>query len=139
MRITIQVTCEDAEDAKQVIAKLAAPGNTWVDQLPKINVDAQREARIDKIMGSSAPQAAEQSGSDNGAIGAPRPNTSPGWDACQKIGSETKEKLLSELQHHSDPEHVSKRIKRTPDQTRALIQLLWNRGEIKYDGKEFYL
>lgn len=74
---------------------------------------------------------------------APRPNVSPGFTACQKIGGDTKTQLLTEVDHRdlhpSTIEIIAKRMKRTPDQTKALIQLLWNRGEIKYDGKEIYL
>lgn len=139
MRITIQVTCDDAEDAQRVMRKLAAPDNTWVDQLggqstvftPPINtkqLDVAREARIDKIMGSSA-TGAEQSLGNSGSEGAPRPNISPGEPSIGKIGSETKATLLSLIGNNQQP----------ASKWHEHAKLLWKRGEIKFDGAEYYL
>lgn len=145
MRITIQVTCDDAEDAQRVMKKLAAPDNTWVDQ---INNDSSSSsgsknpllkgditARIDKIMGSSA-AGAEQSGSNDGATGAPRPNISPGEPTITKIGADSKTFILGELKASLGtgrvPEHFGHKYKEH-------LKLLWKRGEIKWDGLEYYL
>lgn len=129
MRITIQVVCDDAAEAQKVIAKLAAE-NTWVDQLaPKtVNYGAQNTARIDKIMGSSG-EAAEQSGSNDGATGAPRPNISPGEPSIGKIGADSRTGILQMLSASVQP--TSKYAEH--------LKLLWKRGETKYDGKEYYL
>lgn len=148
MRITIQVTCDSPEDAMEAMARLTRKHATWDEQIdsPKIKTAMMTGARqpsaerLDKIMGGSEPQAAEQSGDKDGVTGAPRPNISPGWVACQKIGAETKEELLKELPgRDNDAIHIGKKIKRNADATKALIQLLWDRDLIKWDGKEFYV
>jgi hypothetical protein len=69
-------------------------------------------------------------------------NISPKWAACSRIGSDTKDALFKHIGDHpmgclADVEHIAKKIKRTPDQTKALLQLLWDRREIKYDGINF--
>lgn len=58
-----------------------------------------------------------------------RSNVSPGKSMITKIGSETKAALLVELANNKQPaakfsEH---------------LKLLWERGEVKFDGKEYYL
>lgn len=125
MRITIQVTCDDAEDAQRVIKKLTMPDNTWVAQLEKEGHEVVKT----KIMGSSVPKAAEQEGSNDGAISAPRPNNTPGEPIITKIGNSAKSEILAMLGKGEQPhskygEHC---------------RLLWKRGEVKYDGKEFFL
>lgn len=142
MRITIQITCDDVEDAQRVMKKLAVPDNTWVDQVsrektvftPPINtkhLDDAKEARLDKIMGSSA-KGAEQSGSNDGATDAPRPNIDPGPPSIGKIGGETKDKIFAALNDGPfTPSAAGKWAEH--------LKLLWKRGEIKYDGTEYYL
>jgi hypothetical protein len=59
-----------------------------------------------------------------------RPNVNPGRSSISKIGTKTKDDLLRELGLHGIlpggkfEEH---------------LKLLHNRGEVKYDGKEYYL
>jgi hypothetical protein len=137
MRITIQVVCDDAVEAQKVIGKLAAE-NTWVDPIEQVKTDTKaRDARIDKIMGSSA-AGAEQSGSNDGATGAPRPNISPGEPSITKIGADAKAFILTELKcivgasTGRVPEHFGHKYKEH-------LKLLWKRGEIKFDGTEYYL
>lgn len=142
MRITIQVVCDTPDDAKDAINRLTRPKN-WVDMTEAEGVAATplygKRPPNTESTGSSEAKPAEQSGSNNGATGAPRPNVSPGWTACQKIGTDTKELLLKELPGRvNDPAHIAKKIKRTEEQTKALIQLVWDRGLIKYDGQDFY-
>ncbi len=145
MRITIQVVCDDAVEAQKVIGKLAAE-NTWVDQIEQVKTDTKaRDARLDKIMGSSG-AAAEQSGSDDGATGAPRPdphdtedrnpnrngirpNISPGEPSIGKIGADAKQAVYNLV---TDGEPIPKKYAEH-------CKLLWKRGEIKFDGTEYYL
>lgn len=129
----------------EAMARLTRKHATWDEQIdsPKIKTTMMTGARqpsterLDKIMGSSA-EGAEQSLGKQGSEGAPRPNISPNWNACTRIGADTKEALLKALPS-SDPEYIAKKIKRNLDQTQALLQLLWDRGEVKCDGTEFYL
>ena len=155
MRITIQVTCDDVEDAQRVMKKLAAPDNTWVDQVDKLvatgvhtNPRTMSSARLDKIMGDkpiddaaerklnmgSSGEAAEQSGSNDGATGAPRPNNTPGAPAIGKIGGATKILIFEILASGKQPD-----MKKYSEH----CKLLWERGEIKFDDRagmmEYYL
>lgn len=139
MRITIQVTCDDAEDAQRVMRKLAALDNTWVEQIDKTKgaaVDMIKggvnEARLDKIMGSAG---GEVRHGNNGGAEEPRPspaanaNVSPGEPSITKIGGNTKAEILNWLA-------TGVPIPRKYDEH---MKLLWKRGEIKFDGEEFYL
>ena len=59
----------------------------------------------------------------------PRPNVPPGVATISKIGSGTKEELLKMLGQGIQP----------PAKYREHLKLLWERGEVKFDGKEFWL
>jgi hypothetical protein len=155
MRITIQVTCDTPEDAKDAINRLTRP-KTWVDDVESstrlnagretgANTDSGKKVDNDEARHSSHPttrttstgssaKGAEQSGDNEGVTGAPRPNISPGEPAIGKIGGATREYLLNELKagdrtteykdFHKFKEH---------------LKLLWSRGEVKFDGDEYYL
>ncbi len=124
MRITIQVVCDDVEDAKRVIAKLAAPDSTWVAQLEQT--------------GSSVPKVAEKSRSSAvnsstaaGATDAPRPNTSPGEPSIGKIGKDNVDLLVRSVLNGARTHQADKWTEH--------MKLLWKRGLVKYDGEEYYL
>ena len=59
----------------------------------------------------------------------PRQNVSPGPSAISKIGEKAKTYLLNELKGGRQPEA----------KYAEHLKLLWSRGEIKFDGKEYYL
>ena len=129
MNITINVACKDAEEAHEVINLLTRRHKTWVDHRAETATQGQEVGE---------PVVVHVKKMSDGTLRVPdRVNTSPGFVACQKIGSETKELLLAALPS-SDPDHIAKKIKRTPDQTRSFLQLMWDRGLIKFDGMEFY-
>lgn len=59
----------------------------------------------------------------------PRPNVSPGASSITKIGAENKAHLLLMLERGHQPEaKFSEHLK-----------LLWSRGEVKFDGKEYWV
>lgn len=129
MRITIQVVCETPEDAKDAINRLTRP-RTWED-----DADARRdrvgpsESRIDAIMNGSGAAAPVASGKDYSKEEPERQNVSPGEPTISKIGAVAKHEVLAFLQLNVQPavkfsEHC---------------KLLWSRGEIKFDGKDYYL
>lgn len=60
---------------------------------------------------------------------APRPNVSPGVPGIGKIGGNTKTDILDTL---------SAGLQSAPRFAEHL-KLLWSRGEVKFDGKEYYL
>lgn len=66
-----------------------------------------------------------------------RTNTDPGWDACTRIGGETREKIHAILAiTPASLKNIAESIKQKEASAQALLQLLWSRGEIKYDTKE---
>ncbi len=133
MRITLQITCDNEAEAQTIIKKITAPP-TWIDELEKTNPSRISEARIDKIMGGSEANLAEQSSSGSRAADAPRPNNSPGNPSIVKIGSETKASLLATLAEGKQP-NLAKFSEH--------LKLLWQRGEVKFDDRagkmEYYL
>lgn len=59
----------------------------------------------------------------------PRKNINPGVPAITKIGNNTLEVVLGMLKDgHQPPEKYSEHLK-----------LLWTRGKVKFDGKEYWL
>ena len=70
--------------------------------------------------------------SDKTVVEAPvtrRLNDNPGKSMITRIGTETKKEILSMLHGGAQPpKHYTEHMK-----------LLWERGEVKFDGKEWYL
>ena len=68
---------------------------------------------------------------DDGSVRVPdRVNKSPGASAIGKIGTKTKDEIIAVLKAGRQPNH---------DKYGDHLKLLWQRGEIKYDGKEYYI
>lgn len=66
-----------------------------------------------------------------------RPDESPGWTACTRIGGETKDKIHALLAiTAASLEVIANHIKQKQVNAQALLQLLWDRDEIRYDPKE---
>ena len=132
MRITLQITCDDAAEAQKIIGKLTRP-DTWVDMTDKTTA---MNARVDKIMGSTDPVGEQSLGNSSGSEGAPRPNVSPGEPSIGKIGADSKAFIHGELKAALGtgrvPEHFGTKFQEH-------LKLLWKRGEIKWDGTEYYL
>lgn len=59
-----------------------------------------------------------------------RPNMSPGTSAIGKIGGKTKEEIIRVLKMGHQPNH---------NKYGEHCKLLWSRGELCFDGKEYYL
>lgn len=59
-----------------------------------------------------------------------RTNKSPGASVITKIGSKTKDEIIGVLKAGRQPNH---------DKYGEHLKLLWGRGELCYDGKEYYL
>ena len=58
-----------------------------------------------------------------------RPNFNPGAPTIGKIGTATKETIFAYFKAGQQP----------PPKYAEHMKLLWARGEVKYDGTEFYL
>ncbi|WP_018609556.1 hypothetical protein [Uliginosibacterium gangwonense] len=65
-----------------------------------------------------------------------RLNTTPEGTATTRIGAETKASILKALPATLDV--VAKSVKRQPLIVQDLLKLLWERGEVKFDGTEYY-
>lgn len=67
-------------------------------------------------------------------------NTKPPGVPPSKIGGETKEKILTRCMRPSTAEDVNKFLGRGAgklEETKGLLHLLWDRGEIVYDGSTY--
>ena len=118
MKYMLSFQCDTHEEAQAILAAVAAIGKEPMacsrQYVPKEELQAQlntaaREA-IDKI-----PVA--------------RKNVSPGEPSITKIGSGAKETIIHALNTG------------TPlgDRYTEHLKLLWARGEIKFDGEQFYV
>lgn len=65
-----------------------------------------------------------------------RQNTNPGWTACSRIGGDTEDAITAALP--ASITTLCKKIKRSEGQAKQLLQLLWDRSKVKYDGQEFW-
>jgi hypothetical protein len=145
MNIRICIAVDTVDEALQVFAQLKG---TKISTSTQVMVDPKKATDDARVFDPSHPPA------EATATAATKPerlhnsapafgkNVSPKWVAAGRIGGDTKEALLKHIGDDevgclADVEHIAKKIKRTPDQTKALLQLLWDRGEIKYDGINF--
>lgn len=96
--------------------------------------DAQRTAalQVRASVGSkiSSPQTnTEPQTSSEDVAPAPRPNVSPGASSISKIGGATKDELFGMLARGTQP----------PAKYSEHLKLLWSRGEVNFDGKDWYV
>lgn len=140
MRITIQVTCDSPDDAMEAMSRLTKPINKLAREFI-----GSTESDLDRYLGK--PVKIEISGSEIGAKDSgkkvdndaetsglashptTRPNVSPGEPSIGKIGTSTKDQIM---------EFLSKGQQMGPKYAEHM-KLLWKRGEIKFDGQEYYL
>ena len=112
MKYMLSFQCDTHEEAQAVLAAVAAIGKEPMACSRQYVPKEELQARdaIDKV-----PVARE--------------NVSPGEPSITKIGSTTKETIIHAL--NTD----------TPlgDRYAEHLKLLWKRGEIKFDGEEYYL
>ena len=139
MKLAITLYPDDFAEADRIIHQLRGVRSLELDTYMG---KAQYEKTFDKPYSQTAEEAEREEMNAGPSLGitqaVPRENMDPGFTACSRIGSDTKEALLKNLPT-SDPDHLAKKIKRTGEQTRQLLQLLWDRGEIRYDGRDFHV
>lgn len=117
-RVTIQVTCDTAEDAQEVLARIARTHKTWDEQVdqtgpPRHGMTEAGTARVNKIMGAP-PE---------------RKNVSPGEPSIGKIGKDNVDTLIGLVGNGQQP----------AEKWKEHMKLLWKRGLVKFDGEEYYL
>ena len=119
MRTMISFQCDTAEEAIAVIEAVRKIGKEphacskkYVDS-EELLQNTLRQVGVEKKVEEEPP----------------RQNVSPGPSAISKIGEKAKTYLLNELKGGGQPEA----------KYAEHLKLLWSRGEIKFDGKEYYL
>lgn len=121
-RVTIQVTCDTAEDAQEVLARIARTHKTWDEQVdqtgpPRHGMTEAGTARVNKIMGAP-PE---------------RENVSPGEPSIGKIGKDNVDMLVKAVMDGNT------KVLNDTDKWQEHLKLLWKRGLVKFDGEEYYL
>jgi hypothetical protein len=116
MRITIQVTCDTPEDAKDAINRLTRPAN-WTDK-----VDIPEKPEVPPRLGGETVIQTRP----NPIV---RGNVDPGKPSIGKIGAKAREEIMETLKEGNQPD---------PRAYREHCKLLWSRGELKYDGERYY-
>ena len=114
MKYMLSFQCDTHEEAQAVLAAVTAIGKE-PHACSKQYMDSK------ELLKNTLEQV--------GVTPSERKNVSPGEPSITKIGSATKETIVHAL--NTD----------TPlgDRYHDHLKLLWKRGEIKFDGKEYYL
>lgn len=113
------------QDRAYILAQLAlAPDSVLADAMLAFNTIRDKLVMVRKMV--EQPEVAREPVNEAPAI---RPNVSPGKSAITKIGSETKAALLLDVGCNKQP----------PAKYTEHLKLLWERCEVKFDGKEWYL
>lgn len=132
MKTMISFQCDTLDEARAVIDAVAAIGKQphacskqyiEPEELTQQARNEQSRQWLDAIptkpSGSLDIRPAEQ-----------RKNISPGDPSITKIGANTKESLLAHLKAGGQP---------TRAKFEEHLKLLWKRGEIRFDGENFYV
>lgn len=131
MKIAITAYADDTYEAACIVEALKNVRSIELDSYSgRVKVDKVFDKKPEPQVRVEEPQANETP--------EPAENENPGFTACTRIGGDTKDAILKNLPC-SDAEHLGKKIKRTAEQTEALLQLLWDRGDIEYRGGDFVL
>ena len=141
MSIRICIAVDTVDEALEIFEHLKTRKTR---PAPQVMIDPSKSSDEARVFDPSYPPSVltNEPAPAKAVVSAFGKNISPKWAACSRIGSDTKEALFKHIGDDpmgclADVEHIAKKIKRTPDQTKALLQLLWDRGEIKYDGINF--
>ncbi len=114
MRFNFYITAENDEEAQACINFIRDMTN-------------KRQAKVD-------PPRDDETAISAGTPIKQRANVSPGEPSISKIGGATKDYLINELKAGSRSVEYSDFHKYVEH-----LKLLWKRGEIKFDGEEYYL
>lgn len=117
MKTMISFQCDTLDEARAVIDAVAALGKTP-------HACSKQYIAPEEIKRADEPSVQYVSVGVN-----PRKNVSPGEPSITKIGTNTEGALFGVLHAGGQPE-----AKYTEH-----MKLLWKRGKVKFDGKEYYL
>ena len=112
MKYMLSFQCGTHEEAQAVLAAVAAIGK---EPMACSRQYVPKEELQDREMIDKVPVA--------------RKNVSPGEPSITKIGEKAKEHILNSLRAGAQPAIMY----------HDHLKLLWKRGEVKFDGKEYYV
>lgn len=118
MKFNFYISCENAEEAQACIG--------FIDEM---TMKRGEPLRPEPVFNAVARGAAAESEEMNGGGVVPRKNVSPGEPSIGKIGENAKTAILIELRNGFQP----------PAKMNEHCKLLWKRGEIRFDGQEYYV
>lgn len=126
MKINFYISCESSEETAACIKFIS---DMEARRLKSPHVVAPGPIFTPKASVPIAAPEDDESEEMNGGGVVERKNVSPGASGIGKIGQSTKDTLINMLTAGMQPaEKMSEHMK-----------LLWSRGEVKFDGKEYYL
>lgn len=133
MKFNFYITAENDEEAQACIdfirtmtkkreggVKIGTNNGDW----PSAEDDAHKELSGKPVVISGLRP------SPDGGLLVPRLNVSPGPSSISKIGENAKLTIMSELRTGDIQPHAK---------YAEHLKLLWARGEVKYDGKEYFI
>ena len=122
MKYMLSFQCDTHEEAQAVLAAVAAIGK-------EPHACSKQYIGPSQLSEKELSEIATQGATSINTVPYQRKNVSPGEPSITKIGSTTKETIIHAL--NTD----------TPlgDRYAEHLKLLWARGEIKFDGTEYYL
>lgn len=121
-------------DRSFILKQLAtAPDSVLADAMLEYNLIRDKIVAVRKLAGAEvSPETGYTPSPETGDTpveGDARPNVNPGPSAISKIGGTTKDMLLGKLKEGTQP----------PEKYIEHMKLLWERDEVKFDGKEWWL
>ena len=110
---------------------LTAPDEILADAMLALNAARDKIVAVRKLTATQEAFAEDVTAGEAEPVAknAERKNVSPGPSSITKIGSETKAMLLLDVGCNKQP----------PAKYAEHLKLLWSRGEVKFDGKEWYI
>ena len=119
MKTMISFQCDTLEEAQAVLTACAAIGKE-PHACSKQYMDSKELLKNTLELVGVKPAAEDLP---------PRKNVSPGEPSITKIGTNTREEIIETLKRGAQP----------LDKFREHLKLLWKRGEVNFDGEEYYI
>lgn len=119
-------------DREYVLKQLqAAPDEILADAMLRLNALRDKVVEVRKLIGVPAVSVDPAiPGAEKTVVATvTRRNLNPGVSSISKIGGETKAAILLDIACGKQP----------PKKYEEHLKLLWSRGEVKFDGQEYYL
>ena len=107
-----------------------APDSVLADAMLAFNSIRDKMVAVRKLIIGVDPSVPDTEKTVVNEVPAERPNINPGKPSITKIGGPAKSLILEELSTGSIQPHAK---------YAEHMKLLWSRGEVKFDGKEYYL